>query len=386
MKKTVSFILALLMLFSLATLLGCNSEPSEDATASGDTPSPGGNDAPEENPDGTAPDTGTGDAEITQETLENSKPNEYVPEKLAAGMEVIIAFSPTNLEGIGGPQDVRLQEELPKLGYTYTMTPFQGDAANHISLIENWVSMGVALILTHATDPELIKDVTSDAEEAGTSVVFYGTEPQFYCSGLTTVNLDWMGYSSALIARAWIDKTYPDAGEGEIKVAAFGSYVVTDLVTLTNALRRGIEDDPRCEIVFTHDECQGIDAGFTAAEEALTSNPDIRVIVSQDLYAAFGASNYVLSQPQYNPDEFCIVGTTTNQDVENFLELTANGGACFRGTTRGEADSAAGLLECVDGILIRGEEKPYAYYSQLTTLTSFEFDYETAFDTLYVAP
>ena len=109
MKKLVSLILVLLLTFSLIAMVGC-SDSNQDAQDN-DTPS---NSTPDDtSPDGNTPDDG---AEITQETLLASKPNEYVPEKLAAGMEVTIAFNPASMDGIGTPQDQLLQAYAEEKG------------------------------------------------------------------------------------------------------------------------------------------------------------------------------------------------------------------------------------------------------------------------------
>ncbi|MGI5971989.1 MAG: sugar ABC transporter substrate-binding protein [Oscillospiraceae bacterium] len=378
MKKTLSVLVVLSLLFSFALLVGCSKKEEPAGTQPG-TQAPTEKQPAEETE---APANESG--EVTKEMLESSKPNEYVPEKLDAGMEVIVAFNPTDFNGIGGPQNERLKAELEPIGITYMCTCWESDTAKQIQQIENWVTMGAAAIIVHTADPAAIKDSATAAEEAGTSMIFYGTEPQYFCSGITSVNLDALGYSSALIARAWLDERYPDAAEGSIKVAAYGLYLVTDVGVLSDAIRRGITDDPRCEIVYSNDDCTGIDKGYTATQEAFTTNPDIKLVASYDLYAAFGASNYIMSLPGVNPDDYCVVGTTANESLPDFINSTLEGKAVFRGTTTGDDDPAAGMLECIDALLFRGEEKPYYFIEPLHTLTSFDFDYESYFAEHYV--
>ena len=89
MKKLLSVILALLMLFSLAALIGCEkkdaaADPSAPAAPAADPAAPA---APAADP---AAPAAEGDAPVD---LAATKPCEYVREKLDAGMEVNVAFS-----------------------------------------------------------------------------------------------------------------------------------------------------------------------------------------------------------------------------------------------------------------------------------------------------
>ena len=82
MKKILAILLALIMVFSLASLAACGEKKTETK--------------PEEN---VPADDVNGDEEnggVSAETLDSSKPNEYVKEKLEAGREVMVAWQYNN--------------------------------------------------------------------------------------------------------------------------------------------------------------------------------------------------------------------------------------------------------------------------------------------------
>ena len=87
--------------------------------------------------------------------------------------------------------------------------------------------------------------------------------------------------------------------------------------------------------------------------------------------------------PNVNPEEYCIVGTTSNQDVFAFIEQAKTNESVLRGTTAGHDDAAYGLKICFDAILFEGVEKPYVFLEPLNPTTSFDFDYDTYFADYY---
>lgn len=349
MKKLLAISLALTLLFSLAVLSGCD---TSDDPASGEQTNQG------TNPTTTAAGVTDPGEEITEDMLKASKPCEYVPEKIAAKMEVLIGYSLQNFNGIGGAVDARLKEELPAMGLSYTVATDEGDPSIQISNIENFITMGVAAVLIQTTDITLLEEVVGKAEEAGTSCILYGDIPQYYMSAYTSTDIAALGYGAGLIVRAWIDQTYPDAGEGEIKVAAHGFYNVTPTALISDMIISAIEDDSRCQIIYTEENVSGIDAGYDFAEKAYTVDSEVRVLVGYNLLASFGCNNYVMSLPDVDIEQWCVVGTMYDVSVEDFIESTVNGEGVFIGTVAGSTDPAWGHLECIRAVLFGDEERP----------------------------
>ena len=367
MKKILAILLALIMVFSLASLAACGEKKTETK--------------PEEN---VPADDVNGDEEnggVSAETLDSSKPNEYVKEKLEAGREVMVAWQYNNPDTVSAIMAERFREELPPMGFSYVSSSFDDNATTQIEQIENYVTMGYAFVMGATNDPTAIQDAVKAAEEAGTSFIYYGTIPEgdFY-TGAASIDLDALGYTSGLIARAWLDENYPDAGEGEIHVACYGFYLVTETGILSDAIRRSFADDPRCTVVYTDDNCTGIDGGYNATENAFMVDPEIKIVASYDLNAAYGASNFIASKDGANLDKYCVVGTTSNASLQDFLDLTADGKGCFRGTVCGADDPIAGVMQCLNELVYGGvTEKPHVVLEALNAKTTFDFDFDTYF-------
>lgn len=361
MKKVLSLVLALAMLLALASLASCGNDENSSATDPATTPV-------SEAPKSSAPAEDSG--ELTAEVLQASKPNEYVPEKIEAGMEVVIGFSLNNFEGVGKVVEARLLEEFPAMGLTLTTAVDGNDTALQISNIENFITMGCAAVLIHTPDVTLLEGVVSKAEEEGTSCILYGDIPQFYMSAYTSTDLAALGYSVGLLAREWITQTYPDAGDGSIKVAVHGSYLATPTVIMSDNVMQSISDDPRCVIVYSDFGVSGLDAGYTFAQQALTTDSEVKVFAGFNLQAAFGINNYIMSLPNVNPEEYCSVSATYDVSAVDFLAAAEKGEGVFRGTTAGSTDPAWGHLECIKAVLFNNVERPVVRMQEIQAFSN----------------
>ena len=329
MKKILALLLAILMVFCLAA---CSQGSGQIETT------PAGGDEGQANTEG-GTQSGAESETLTKEQLEASKPCEYIPQKLEAGMEVLVGMTtPTFDNAIAIACHQAFQELFPALGLTYSGMDCASDTAVQIQQIENFITMGAACLYVAAGDPETLRDVLTTAENAGTRCMFYGSQPDYFVSGTCNVDIDKMGYECGAMASAWLDIQYPDAAPGSVDTAVLGWYFISECGRISDGIKLGLSEDPRVNIVYTHDDCVGIDAGFTAAEEAVTTSADLKLICSYDMDAAIGAANYLASRPGINMEEYGVFTTNTNSEIEKLLENSANGVGCFRGSITGSID------------------------------------------------
>jgi len=366
MKKVLAIILALAMVLSFAALAACDNgstanNDTQTETQNNDNQQQQNNDQQETNTSPTVTDTDelfgdtTTDDTVTEEMLDNSLPREYVPEKIAAGREVLIGWSLNSFEGAGAPIQARFDEEFPKLGLTYVSALDGGDTAQQITNIENFITMGCSAILIQTSDISLLEDVVGRAEAAGSACILYGDIPQFPMSGYTSVDLEAMGYAAGLIVRAWLDIHNPDAAPGSVKVAFHGFYVVMPTKLISDSMQKAIEDDERCTVVYTEENVSGIEAGYAFAERAMTTDREIRVLAGYNLLSNYGVNNYIMAQPDLDPTEFCVASTMWDGDLDGFIANTEAGEGCLVGTIYGESDPAWGYLTCLHEILWEGK-------------------------------
>lgn len=365
MKKLFALLLAVLMVFAL---VACATEKEETQTPAG-TETPAGTGAPGADAPPAASDG------LTKEQLEASLPCEYVPEKLEAGIPVLIGYSTTTFDNaIAYHTNEYVKEQFLALGCQYNSVACDQDTALQIQQIENFVTMGTACLYIAAGDPDAVKDAILAAEAAGTRCMFYGAMPNYDISGTCNVDLNQMGRECGLMAIAWLDQQYPDAPAGSIDTAVFGYYFVTECGMISDGIKNALATDARVNIVYTHDDCIGIDNGFTAAEQAVTASPDLKLIASYDMDAAIGAANYLTSLPDADLTEYGVFTTNTNSEIDKLLEDSANGIGCFRGTITGSLIAGEGAFQCMYDMLFEDVEYPYHLMEPLTPLSSIGYE------------
>lgn len=368
MKKQLCMLLVLFMLFSLFAVSGCTESKDPASQASGQVSQQPGQ------PSESGQSAGN-DGEITKEMLENSKPNEYVQEKLAAGMELYVAFIKIADSFFTNALSNGIKEAVEPLGYTFVESCAEGNGTLVLQQIENFSTMGCTMIALIPHDGDAVRSTVEQAQDNGSFCVIYG-EPAPYTnvSRLDTYESAWQ---QACMAGAWIDYKYPDVDVVHCAVLAVSSNAAT--VYKTYAYQDYVESNPRLEMTFFKDEMDSIEGGVVAAEEALTTDPTIRVFINYDIGCSTGVDQYLVSQISQglNIDEFGIFtagenNNTRDQLSPDYAEPTAMRGVILDGETMWEA-----LVDCILGVLDGTYITPYEYMQPIYTMTSFDYSYDS---------
>lgn len=390
MKKILAILMALCLVFSMAALVGC---AKEEAPAGGaETPAAGGETQKEDTAnviqggDGV---TSTGESSVQNELpttesgeadLENALPNQYVPEKLAAGMEVLVAAVHLQL----GDQlyvmiDDALKNMAEDLGYVYASSSMDDDLAKGIQLIENYVQMGAASIVCQLNDPDAGVDICEYCEENGCYLSIVGAVPNGYISCAVNVDQTIIGTQQYYLASAWVDQQYPDAADGSIKVAFLGNTVNTDPAIRTYATEDLIKADPRMELVYTNHDARSLDKAFTAIEEAFTMDDGIRLCLTFNSTQAVGCNNKIMSLPNVNPEEYAVFCCSYNAETLELIEQSKTNASVLRGTIGfgGEAGPWDGYAKALFGLLDGTMAPGTVYWERIWAINEVGFEYDS---------
>lgn len=319
MKKLIAILLALAVIMSFCSLASCGKteEKKTPENKNNETTTPGGE-----------------ETEITEEVLKNSKNNEYVKEKLAAGWDMKIACSAQNDVYFVSTQLMgTAMEAFEKEGFSckYYVGADQ-NVADQINSLETLVmENAVCGICIQTGDPAALQDSVEAAQEAGISVVVYGIEVE-YPTIVAMTDTYSTGIGAGAMASAWIDARYPDAGEGDVHVAILGAMNMPPVIALFQGLKDGAAADPRMHVSYVGDnDGDKLENGYTGAENAMMLDPDVRVFLVYQMSAGLGVNNYLEAQG-YDLGEFGIFGTSEDDTTKEMLEKAANNQSAFRGT------------------------------------------------------
>lgn len=366
MKRFITVLLTLAMLLSLGLLAACDGTEEQVS----DAPTDGG---------GTVTDSATQDPnEVTDEMLDNSKPNEYIGEKLAAGREVLIGYVTIALDNdytIGVEQGIRQMVEAE--GYSFDSSVFGGDLSLGISQAENYLQMGAAALVLYLGNGGDFNAFAEQAMASGTYVITTASAPEYEVDAYQAYDHEAIGRHLGEVALAWVDQRYPDAGQGEIHAAFAEISMAIDLVNRFESCKSVLEADGRVSVEFRKDDINAtVDSGYTFCEEALTYDPDIRIFICFTSAQALGCNNYVETQPEYDLADFASFGMDDNESAQQKIaEAEADPSvSMLRGfVTAGGYTTFDVLANTVLGVLDGTITPPYAAILPVYAQTSFGY-------------
>jgi len=333
MKKILSILLVILLAGSVFLALpACSAEREE-------------HDTPDDQPDTLERDRDaeedTGAEGVDLETLRASKPNEYVKEKLEAGMEVQVAFVPIEFgSSTFILMDKGLKEGFEDMGVTYMSSAYEMDTARHIELVENYITMGCAMIITICLDDSLA-DIAARAIDAGTYFCIRKSLVSYDVSFNASSDPYVFGGKIGDMIIAWADYKYPDAGAGEVKVASVLNEVAQVFIVELQGVMDRLAEDERIDVCFTSSEVNlTTETGFTFAENARMYDPEIKTFLALSFNQAIGMNNYIAS--------------VAGDDFADYAVFAAD-------VDTGATETVDSQDNCVRGFASEGGEYPYEF-------------------------
>lgn len=377
MKKLLSVILAIALVFALASMVACSSD--EDTTPDDtNTNSPANDDVNNDDANGDY-------SEITDLFGEVPDPafTKAQYEKLQNG-EITVGFS---LEDLSQNYLVRMTEGFEAFwteqGAVYGGTfSADGDVTLQASQIENCNSMGMDLICVASSSQASLSAACEAAMANGTMVIVRGEASIENCgyvpTGLETYRNYEMGWYMTDMAITYVSSVMPDM---EVLKMAIGELTqASNVVEIFDGVRDRCAADGKAEVVFTKDMCLTIDDGYTVGEESKTYDPDIRAFVTFDEAPAIGYNNYIMSQPDLNHEEYITLATSASQESADLWELSKTNESIMRGYCGSEWQDVSEVINtCSYNCLLGLVETPgYVEYGKLGTDNVFGYSIDTA--------
>ncbi len=126
----------------------------------------------------------------------------------------------------------QVQAALEEEGYSVQVTNANDDTQTMVKQIQNFTTQGVDILYVFpAGDAAAFHDVMQQATDSGIkTVVSHNNTGEGTATAFVQCDEFIMGTMMAPMVSAWVDKTFPDAGKGEIKVAVFEQSLIPDMV------------------------------------------------------------------------------------------------------------------------------------------------------------
>ncbi|MBN1136351.1 MAG: sugar ABC transporter substrate-binding protein [Anaerolineae bacterium] len=308
---------------------------------------------------------------------------------------LMLGFQDAFQQGLGDRYDVQVASA-------------DGDPNRQAAQIENYTAMGVDFMFVMAVEPTSILPRLEAAKEAGITILVAGGDPgdpAAYTS-VMMMNQFLSGHYAAYMAKQWVDKTYPDAAPGSIETAIFESTLNPEAVARTAGLHMITEPylknaageyvdaagnvvgeadrvenpaySPAVNVVQTV-QAEMFQAGQTAMQNVLTTNPNVKLVIAYAGDGAMGASQAIM-------DEYAkgaggsVIDDLNKVAVFSVGLLGAEGPAVadssigkgvFRGTIRFGGDLVGRTMEYATKML-NGEEVPAIIWDDLDLVTAVD--------------
>ena len=200
-----------------------------------------------------------------------------------------------------------------------------GNANTQATQIENFTAMKPAFLFVMAVEPTSLVPKLEAAREAGVTVMFAGGDPGSEDAYDTVMKMNQFlsGEYAALMAKQWVDETYPDAAPGSIETVIFESTLNPEAVDRSTGLKMISEPylknekgeyidatgnvvaeankvenpaySPAVNVVQTV-QAEMFQAGQTAMQNVLTTNPNVKLVLAYAGDGGIGASQAIMDE------------------------------------------------------------------------------------------
>ena len=343
MKKTLALLLALVMVFSLAACSNSgdnNTQNPGSNTQNPGTQAPGGdNTNPPENPGGSS----------------------FDPTGKKIGF---VTFGPGEFFTMLADTYV---ETFQALGWDASYQDGGFNPETQISAAENYIAMGVDVLVIWAVVPEAMTNVVQDAMSKGIKVISFVAELPQYDVLMLSDDARLAG-NLAKLAAQWIDETYADAPDHSVPVAVLSCRAADTGVLQADVLLKIEDFSKKAKFAGEFEQSdESATTGQTAAENIYTTNPEIKVFLTPHSGLGNGISSFYtsLSSPVTDYSDMGIFSINGDNTTVDSIKASTEGKSPNRGTvmTGSVQDTANELLTYVTAIMDGSIESGYVRYA-----------------------
>ncbi len=287
---------------------------------------------------------------------------------------LMLAIQDTFVNGFGTDYDVQVVSA-------------DGNPNNQATQVQNFTAMKVKLLVVMAVEASSLVPNLIAARQDGILVLVIGGDPgdpEAYDS-VMNMNQYLSGWYEAFMAKQWVDQTYPDAADGTVQTALLTSSLNPEAINRSNGMKMIAEPymkdvngnyiDENGNVVSEADkvanpaysskvnvavtvDAEMFQAGQTAMQNILTTNPDVVLVLAYAGDGGMGASQAILDE--FAKGSISVITDLSKVAVFGVGMIGAEGPAVldsatnktvFRGTIRFGGDLVARTNEVVSKML-----------------------------------
>jgi ribose transport system substrate-binding protein len=299
--------------------------------------------------------------------------------------------------------------------YNVEVASADGNPNTQATQIENYTAMNVKFMFVMAVEASSLLPRLEAARAAGVLVMVAGGEPgESGRDAVMKIDQFLAGEYAALLAKRWVEQTYPDAADGSIETAVFLSTLNPEAVDRSNGLLMisepylkntlgeyidaagtpisdangnyvsgKSENDrvpnpvycPAVKIVQTP-TAEMFQAGQTAMQNVLTTNPTVKLVIAYASDGGNGASKAIMDEYAKgatsvikNLDQVAVFGVGMFGPEADAIKESDQGKGVFRGAVAFGGGDLPGTTVAIAAKMLSGEDYPEVTWDPLALAT-----------------
>ena len=288
--------------------------------------------------------------------------------------------------------------------YDVQVSSADGNPNNQATQVENFTAMKPKFMFVMPVESTSLVPKLIAARDAGVNVLVAGGDPgnaDAY-DGVMMMNQFLAGSFEAWMAKQWVDQNYPDAADGSIETAIFESTLNTDAAARSAGMKMIAEPylknvkgeyvdatgkvvdeankianpaySSKVKVVQTM-QAEMFQAGQTAMQNILTTNPNVKLVLAYAGDGGMGASQAIVDEFAKGPgisaiddlSKVAVFGVGMIGPEGAAVMDSATNKTVFRGTIRFGGDLVGRTIEYATKML--NGETPGVIYDPLDVVT-----------------
>ena len=207
-------------------------------------------------------------------------------------------------------------ETMEAEGWKASYVDGEFNPTTQIAAMENYIAQGVDEIIVWSVAPEAMSTVIEQARNAGIKVVAF-VAPTETADATMLAEDAKLADSMNMLAAEWIDTTFADAEDHSVPVVVLSCRTAQTGVTQADELDKIEDYSAKAKFVKEVElQDENSDTGMSAAENLYITNPEVKVFLTAHNGLALGVNSYFtgLSSPVTDYSDmgiFCINGNET---------------------------------------------------------------------------
>lgn len=261
-------------------------------------------------------------------------------------------------------------EKMEANGWKAQYADGQFDPTTQIEATENFIAMGVDVLVIWSVAPEAMDSVIQKAMDNGIKVIDFVAPTTQYDALMTSDDAALADYGAKLAAQ-WIDKTYASAEDHSVPVAVFSCRKANTGVVQADELIKIEQFSTKAKFVKEvecEDETQ--ETGLSTMETLYTTNPEIKVFLSAHNGLALGINSFFTStsSPVTDYKDMGIFTINGDSAAAEIIKTSINDESPLRGMvlTGGVDDTAQDIVDVCNGVMDGSLEKGFIQKADTT--------------------